>query len=48
MGQPERLEERPVYGQHCPVGDGQCETYLAFERQRVDTLVDHGHPIIVP
>jgi hypothetical protein len=40
MGQTERLEQRPVHGQHRTVGDRQRETHLAFQRQRIDVRSD--------
>ena len=32
MGQSKRLQQRPVYREHGPIGDGQRETHLALER----------------
>ena len=47
MGQPKRLEQRPVDGEHGAIGDGQREAHLTFERERVDALVEDGHTQIV-
>ena len=40
MGQPKRLEQRPVHGEHGAVCDGERKTHLAFKRQRIDVCSD--------
>lgn len=35
MGQAQRLEQRPVHGEHGAVADGQRETDLSFESQGI-------------
>jgi hypothetical protein len=42
VGQPERLEQRPVQGDHLAGGDGQREAHLTVEREQVGRDVVGG------
>ena len=43
MGQPQRLEQRPVHREHRTVGDRQRKAHLLLEGKGIDVFRYEGH-----